>query len=216
VWSLKTPRNPILATLLVALSPALAFAGKSTDLKPILATPGKVSAEDSFTSTTLAKTWAVSKGDWQVNGGALVGKELAEDKHPAVCALNVPNHNSIIRLSFKLDGSKTLAVSYNYAKGHLFRVTITPTGLIVQTDKDKKDPNSKSEQLGKAEAKFEPGQWYTLQIELNGPKVAVQTDNGVKIEGSHASLDVDKTGYRFVTSGASVALADIKAWELAP
>lgn len=213
---MKTSRNTILSTLLVALSPALAFAGKGTDLKPVLATPGKVSAEDSFTSPTLAKTWTVAKGDWQVNGGTLVGKEVAEDKHAAVCALNVPNHDSIIRLSFKLDGSKTLSVSYNHAKGHLFRVNITPAGLIVQTDKDKKDETSKSEQLGKAEAKFEPGQWYTLQIEVKGQKVAVQTDNGVNLEGSHASLDVDKTGYRFVTSGASVALADVKAWEVAP
>jgi len=213
---MKTPRTTILTTLLVALSPALAFAGKGTDLKPILPPPGKVAAEDSFSAAALGSNWKVAKGDWQVKGGALVGQEIAADKHAAVCALNVPNHNSVIRLSFKLDGSKTLAVSYNHAKGHLFRVNITPGSLVVQTDKDKKDPNSKAEQIGKAEVKFEPGQWYTLQIELKGQKVAVQTDNGVKIEGSHASLDVDKTGYRFVTAGASVALADVKAWEVAP
>lgn len=201
---------------LLTLPSTLCFAGKGTELKPILATPAKVAVEDSFSTSALGGTWKVAKGDWQVNGGALVGKEIAEDKHAAVCALNVPNHNSIIRFSFKLDGSKTLAVSYNHAKGHLFRVNITPAGLVVQTDKDKKDPTSKVEQIGKAEVKFEPGQWYTMQIELKGQKVAVQTDNGVKIEGGHASLDVDKTGYRFVTSGASIALADVKAWEVAP
>ena len=200
---------------LLTLPSTLCFAGKGTELKPILGTPGKVAAEDSFSAATLGSTWKVVKGDWQVNGGALVGQEVAADKHAAVCALNVPNHDSIIRFSFKLDGSKTLAVSYNHAKGHLFRVNINPAGLVVQTDKDKKDPNSKVEQIGKAEVKFEPGQWYTLQIEVQGQKVAVQTDNGVKIEGGHALLDVDKTGYRFVTSGASVALADLKAWEVA-
>ncbi len=201
---------------LLTLPSTLCFAGKGTDLKPLLAKPAKIAAEDAFTSPTLGTTWKVAKGDWQIREGALVGKEVAEDKHAAVCALNVPNHDSIIRFSFKLDGSKTLAVSYNHAKGHLFRVNITPAGLVVQTDKDKKDEKSKAEQIGKAEVKFEPGQWYTLQIEVKGQKVAVQTDNGVKIEGSHTSLDVDKTGYRFVTSGASVALADLKAWEVAP
>jgi len=201
---------------LLTLPSTLCFAGKGTDLKPLLAKPAKIAAADAFTSPTLGTTWKVAKGDWQIREGALVGKEVAEDKHAAVCALNVPNHDSIIRFSFKLDGSKTLAVSYNHAKGHLFRVNITPAGLVVQTDKDKKDEKSKAEQIGKAEVKFEPGQWYTLQIEVKGQKVAVQTDNGVKIEGSHTSLDVDKTGYRFVTSGASVALADLKAWEVAP
>jgi hypothetical protein len=27
---------------------------------------------------------------------------------------------------------------------------------------------------------------------------------------------VDKTGYRFVTTGESLILADVKAWEVAP
>ena len=70
--------------------------------------------------------------------------------------------------------------------------------------------------IGKADAKFEQGQWYTMQVEVKGAKVAVQTDNGVKIEGSNPALDVDKTGYRFVTKGESLRLADVKAWEVAP
>jgi hypothetical protein len=212
---MKLNPTSILSTLLITLVPAIGLAGKGADLKPILATPAKATAEESFAASALAKTWNVAKGDWQVSNGTLVGKEKAEDKHAAVLALAVPNHDSIIRFSFKFDGSNNLSVSYNHAKGHLFRVNVTPTGVSVATDKDKNDEKSKAEPIGKAEAKFEPGQWYTMQIEVKGQKVAVQTDNGVKIEGSNAALDVDKTGYRFVTRGESVVLADVKAWEAA-
>ena len=213
---MKTNSTSLLVAAILALPSTLCLAGRNADLKPILAIPGKVTAEDAFSGTALAKTWNCAKGDWQVRDGALVGKEKKEDNHAAVCALAVPNHDSIIRLSFKFDGTNNLGLSYNHAKGHLFRVNITSTGVAVSLDPDKKDPNSKPQSIGKAEAKFENGQWYTIQVEVKGQKVAVQTDNGVKIEGSSPTLDVDKTGYRFVTRGESVLLADVKAWEAAP
>ena len=205
-----------IAALTVILPSTVCWAGKNTEIKPALATAAKVAAEEAFASPTLSKPWTVAKGDWQVKDGALVGKEKKEDNHAAVCALGVPNHDSIIRFSFKFDGSNTLSLSYNHAKGHLFRVNVTPTSVSVATDADKKDPAIKAVPIGKAEAKFEQGQWYTLQVEVKGQKVTVQSDNGVKIEGSNPALDVDKTGYRFVTRGESLLLADIKAWEVAP
>ena len=203
-------------TALLALLPGASFAGKGADLKPILAKPAKATVEESFAGSALGKNWTPAKGDWQVAGGELTGKEKKEDKHAAVLALNQPNHDSIIRFSFKLDGAGGLSLSYNHPKGHLFRVNVAATGVTVNTDKDKKDEKSKAVVLGKADAKFEQGQWYTMQVEVKGAKVAVQTDNGVKIEGSNPALDVDKTGYRFVTKGESLRLADVKAWEVAP
>jgi len=210
---MKNTPTSLLTAIFLTLPTTLCLAGKGADIKPILATPGKATAEEAFSGTELAKTWNVAKGDWQVHDGTLVGKEKKEDNHAAVCGLVVPNHDSIIRFSFKFDGSNNLAVSYNHAKGHLFRVTVSPTAVSVATDADKNDPNSKSVPIGKADAKFENGQWYTMQVEVKGQKVAVQTDNGVKIEGSNPALDVDKTGYRFVTRGESLVLSDVKAWE---
>lgn len=204
-------KSALLIALSLTLPATFAVAGKNADLQPKLAKPGKVTVEDHFAS--LSKDWRPAKGAWTVQEGTLVGKEKAEDKHAAVCALNVPNHDSIIRFSFKLDGAKGLSLSYNHAKGHLFRVKVSPGSVSVATDKDKKDPASKAIPLGETKTKFEAGQWYTMQVEVQGQKVVVQTDNGVLIEGTHPSLDVDKPGYRFVTTGESLALADVKAWE---
>lgn len=206
--------NKTVITLFAALvlASANSFAGKAADLKPSLT--GKLIVDEKFAGSALPKMWAAAKGDWQVRDGTIVGKEKASDKHAAVLGFNHPNRNSIIRFSFQLNGAKTLHLSMNHAKGHLFRVVVTPETVSLTKDVDKKDPKSKAVPLGKATAKFAAGQWYTMLVEIAGPKVAVQTDNGVKLVGSHPGLDMDKTGYRFVTSGESVLISDLKVWEL--
>lgn len=201
--------------LLIACGTALPIlplhAEKDAALKPVLAKPGKIVAEDAFGSAQLAKVWAQNKGEWQVRDGALVGTIKESDHHPAVLLLGVPNHSSIIRFSFKFDGTKGFALSYNQAKGHLFRILVTGDGLTVSKDKDKKDEKSKSATLAQASGKIAPGEWHTMLVEVQGGKVTVQTDTGLKAEAANHELDVDKTGYRFVTS-ATVALDDVKVW----
>lgn len=189
------------------------YAGKNAALKPILAKPGKTVLEQNFDTGSLDKPWAAAKGDWQVSAGAIVGKEKPEDKHAGVLSLNIPNRDSIISLSLQLDGAAGFDLSYNHAKGHLFRIVINKDGLAVRTDGDKKDKTIKSVEIGKAAAKFEPGQWVTLLVEVKGDRVAVQTDNGVKIEGSEPRLAIEKVNYRFVTRGASVKIDDLKITE---
>jgi hypothetical protein len=202
----------LLAT--VALSSA-AFGAKSAEIATVLAKPGTVTVDETFSASTLGKPWTIAKGNWEVKGGALVGSEKKEDSHAAVLTLGQKNHDSIIRFSFKFDGTDNLSLSFNHAAGHLFRVNIAKDGVTIMKDGDKKNPDIKPEALGKAAATFSQGQWYTMLVEVQGTKVSVQTDNGVKLTGTHAALNVDKTGYRFVVRGASVALADVKAWELA-
>ncbi len=210
---MKMTRSTLLTAIGLALSGALGHAEKGTVLKPALAKPGKAVLEEKFDGTQLGKIWMVNKGDWQIKDGAVTGKEKKEDQHPAVLLLNQPNHNSIIQFSFRLEGVKGFNLSYNHAKGHLFRIVVGNDGLSINKDKDKKDAKSKAAVLGKAAGKFEPGRWYTMLVEVKGDKVSVQTDNGVKLEASNRELDVDKTGYRFVTTGASLLLDDLKVWQ---
>lgn len=192
-------------------------AAKDAEIAPILVKAGKVVKSETFSEKALGSDWSTAKGDWQPKDGVLVGREKAEDKHAAVCALNLKNENSIIRFSFCFRGSKSLALSLNHAKGHLFRLTINPeTGLQLLKDKDKADPNSKGGILGKAEGKFEVGTWHTVQMEILDDKVTVTTDGKLKIEGADPALKTAKTGYRFVTQGETVEIAAVKVWESAP
>ena len=209
---MKTRRCFILASALL-LTAGFAQAERNAPLKPVLAQPGKVVFEDSFSSAELSKTWNVAKGDWKAKDGVLTGKEKASDKHAGVLMLAKPNKDSIIQFSFKLDGVKAFDLSFNSSKGHLFRVTVDAAGVVLNKDKDKKDKASKADMLGKAGVKIESGKWVTMLVEVKGDKVNVQTDNGVKIQGGTTGLGVEKTGYRFVARGESVSIADLKVWE---
>ena len=213
IATMKTPRSLLIAALALVTSAGLLHAEKNTALKPIIAKAGKVVAEDAFAGPELAKTWNIAKGDWQAKDGVLTGKEKASDNHPGVLILNKANKDSIIQFSFKLDGVKAFDLSFNTPKGHLFRVVIGKEGITLSKDKDKKDKASKSAMLAEANAAIEPGKWVTMLVEVKGDKVNVQTDNGLKLSGSHPELNVEKTGYRFVARGESVSISDLKIWQ---
>lgn len=200
------------AILGVTLAAAVCRAEKNADLKPALIPAANPSVKESFDATALPEAWKVNKGDWQVAGGALVGKEKAEDMHAAVLTLAKPFSSSAVRFSFRRDGATGFNLSFNHAKGHLFRIAIADGAMTLSKDKDKKDPNSKVVQLARAEGKFPPGQWHTLLVEVQGDTVSVQADNGAKLTAKHADLNVEKTGYRFVTRGSSLSIDDVTIW----
>src|SRR5881394_3045094 len=128
---MKLTRPLLITAFTFAFAASVCLAEKGADLKPISAKPGKVLFEDNFDGSTLGKLWEVKKGDWQAKDGVVTGHMKREDNHAGVFFLNVPNHNAIIRLSFQLQGGKPLSVSYNSAKGHLFRVNLDADGFKV-------------------------------------------------------------------------------------
>ena len=203
----------------VAIVGSLFFIGaaraeKNAELASSTTKPGEVLAQDSFDEPQLGKAWAVNKGDWQIVEGALVGREKTEDKHAAVLTLKRPNRDSVLKFSFKLDGAKGFNVSFNHAKGHLFRIGVGDKALTIIKDQDKRDPGSKRAVLARAAGNFSGDMWYTMLVEIQGDKVSVQTDNGLKTSASHPALDVAKTGYRFVTRSESLLLDDLTVWQV--
>jgi hypothetical protein len=199
-----------------------ARAEKDADLKLLISKVNKSAAvAEKFESpkmpkegTKLPKNWVANKGEFQYRDGSLAGWEKKEDKHAAVLTLQKPFKNSVIRFSFKRDGVTGFNLSFNHAKGHLFRILINDDGLAINKDKDKNDPASKPQLLGRTEGKFPDGQWQTIQVEIVGDRVAVQADNGAKLEVKNPALDVEKTGYRFVMRGSTLLLDDVNVWEV--
>ena len=190
-------------------------ADQPAELQPMLVKPGELMAEDSFDAKEVGKHWNIKKGTWEIEDGILVGKEKEADKHNAVLNYNLPNRNSMIRFSFKLDGTDYFALSFDKTGTHLFRVVVSPDKLAIIKDRDKKNPQSRSEPLAAIAAEFEPGKWHMLQVEILGDQVAVQSDNNVKLKAKHASLDIDKPNYRFVVGGKTFYLDNVKVWKLA-
>ena len=163
---------------------------------------------DDFTAPALSEKWKAAKGDWKVEDGKLKGAELAADKHAAVISFLAPHTDSKVSFSFQFAGSKDFHLSFNHAKGHLFRVTVSESKVVILTDKDKKDPASKSEMLCQKEAAFEQGKSYTMTCETKGETVKVSIAGGLELTGAHPSLALEKTGYRLVVRGDGVLFDD--------
>lgn len=161
-----------------------------------------------FSTATLPETWKGMKGEWKVVDGALVGAELESDKHAAVFSITDAHKDSTISFRFRVDGSKGFHLSYNHPKGHLFRVTVAGDVLSLAMDKDKKDPASKGEVLGKETITLKPGEWVEMSCTVTGDTAKV-TCGGKTISGTHANLAKEKTGYRLVVQGASVSFDDV-------
>jgi hypothetical protein len=204
-------------SLILAIT-GVAHADKDADIKLLISKATKAVVKENFDASKeapkLPKGWVANKGEFQVREGSIAGWEKKEDMHAAVLTLQKPFKNSVLRFSFKRDGVTGFNVSFNHAKGHLFRIMINDDGLVVNKDKDKKDDASKPRMLGKADAAFPMGQWHTLQVEIVGDHVVVQADNGALVDVRHAGLDVEKTGYRFVARGSTLWLDDIKVWDV--
>jgi hypothetical protein len=208
------PRTPLLTSLLLVFLASPVVAEKNATVAPQVVKLESATVVEDFASE-LSKEFSPAKGEWKVVDGSLIGKELAADEHAAVLSLDKPNRNSVVRFSFKLDGeTEGLNFSMNHARGHLFRVVVTPEKLTLSLDKDKKDPESKSQALATGKGEFAQGQWYTMQVEMVGNRVVAQTDNGIILEATHEKLDTDKPNYRWVMRGDSLSLDDLQVWEV--
>ena len=207
-------RISLAASLLSVFCISSAHADKNVTMSTLITTIGSPIVNESFDSA-LSETASAVKGEWTVIDGVLVGKELEADKHAAVLNYQKANRNSVVRFSFKLDDQTSgFNFSLNHKGGHLFRVVVSPSKLTVNLDKDKKDPASKAVVLATEKGQFDQGKWYTMQIEMVGDKVAVQTDNGVTAQASHPTLDTDKPNYRFVMADKTLSIDDLQIWEV--
>lgn len=207
-------RHSMVLALAISLgSFTIAQAEKNAQLAPKIASIGSVVVEETF-SSSLPSVAKPVKGQWEVAGGVLTGKELASDKHAAVLNYQKKNRDSVVRFSFKLDRqTKGFNFSLNHARGHLFRVVIAPNKMTLNLDKDKKDPKSKAVVLSTAKGEFAQGKWYTIQIEMLRDRVVAQTDNGLIVDAKHAKLDTDKPNYRFVMRQETLTIDDLYIWD---
>ncbi|MCA9079103.1 MAG: hypothetical protein KDA58_01035 [Planctomycetaceae bacterium] len=196
---------------IVLPSASLVIAAEPTEGKPDNAV-GAFS--DEFDRDQVGPNWVASKGKWTIVDGVLTGQELAADKHAAVLTLARPNRNSVIVFDFMLDGTDGFHLSFNKQAGHLFRIIVAPDSVTINLDKDKQAPQSKAVQIARSDANFAQGTWYTMTVSVVQDDVSVEVSNGIKLAGTHASLDQPKPNYRFVTRGKTLRLDDVKIRDL--
>jgi hypothetical protein len=109
-----------------------------------------------------------------------------------------------------------VAFSLNNEKGHVCRVTITPTMVTLHKDKPKKDSDEKAAVLGREKVSLEPGQWHTMLVTVCGKHMAASLDGKPIVAGENDGIDVDKTALAFPTTGDGVSLKKIRVWKAVP
>lgn len=180
----------------------------------LIAKKGESLMSDDFSSPKgLVNPWLMPKGKWEVKDGVLRGSEVKADKHAAVLHYQKKNHNLIVQFDFELQGAQFLHLSFNHAKGHLWRLVITEKGMRLQKDKDKKDLKSKSEFVGESIFAIKQGERHAVTVEIVGSQIAVQMDDNIILKASNPKFDTEKPNIRFIVRGESVLIDNVKAWE---
>lgn len=204
---------PLLALLVLGA----VTAAEPTPAPPttVMLAPGKVLLDEPL-NAPFAKEWKVGKGKWEVTDGAVRGAELKSDMHGAVARRNLDMKDTVVALSFKLDGAKVISLSFNGAKGHISRVRVTPTGVSVQKDdQDGKDGPDKAAVLDTASAEIKSGEWHTLVVELKGSAILATLDGKHTAFGEHDAIGAARTNLGLTVAGETASFKGLKVFEAA-
>tara|TARA_R110002096_G_scaffold21440_7_gene69518 strand:- start:2723 stop:3403 length:681 start_codon:yes stop_codon:yes gene_type:complete len=198
----------------------------------VLADRGELLYEENFEQLT--KRLQVGKGDWQiVDGTSIKGMELKGDKHTAFRKMFLDHQDVIYQFDFKFEGKAYPKFLINYELVHLANCIIKPDGFSIsklneagkrkQMDAlavanggpiEKGDWQKSNVVLDSAEMAFEPGQWYTITIELVGDELAARIGD-VVIRGQHSGLKEKKTNFGIQAAGLGewVHFDNLKIWK---
>lgn len=175
---------------------------------------------EAFSAGKLPAGWQTRVGDFRVEEGALVLAEMPEDKHNGVLVIPRANRDLAVSFDFRLDGAKALALSFDVKpgtpgrKGHLFRVVLRPDGFAILRDPDKSNPEIKRAKLAEVKTAFEAGKWYTLHVEHVGFEVIARVGEDHVAKASDPLLALPKPGLRFVITGQSARIDNLKVRDL--
>jgi len=201
-------------TTAFSITLVLGFVGSTYAGELLISKKGASLMSDEFsTEGPLKAPWTMPKGKWEVKDGTLMGSEIKADKHAAVLHYSKKNHNLIVQFDYEMKGAQFLHLSFNHAKGHLWRLMITDKEIRLQKDKDKKDPNSKIEVAAKAGFSSKPGERHTVTVEIVGAQIVAHVDDKITLKASNSVFDTEKPNIRFIVRGESVLIDNVKAWQ---
>jgi Domain of Unknown Function (DUF1080) len=200
------PMKRFFATL--ALSSAVSLASADDSL---LAVPGKVLFDSKLDSALAAPAKAV-KGSWEPADGVIKGAELASDKHGAVMRLATVMTDFTMEVELKLDGARMTSMSINSAKGHVARLSVSPTMITVQKDDSDHEGPDKAVIFHRVKTEVKVGEWHKLRIEIVGDTMLGQVD-GIVGYGTDAMLTQPKANPGLTVGGQSAQFRNLRITE---
>jgi hypothetical protein len=214
-------RGSKLTALSLLLAPLLLLDASGQDKKKTKAAPepknwmckkGELLWEEKFEGAELSKDWYKGKGNWQVESGTLKGAELPADAHHAYCSRKVTEANSIIQISFKLEGAGWMGGFFD-GKEHVSALQLT--GDLFRIKKMSGiGPTSKSTDIDSTKMKLNDGAWHTVVWEVYGDEMVGCIDDQQMVLAKAEGLSSDRTHLELNTGGGQWAIfKDVKVWK---
>jgi hypothetical protein len=194
---------------------------------------GELLFEETFEHDQLPKRLKLGKGDWQMVGKSIKGKQLKEDKHTAFRKMFLNHQNVIYQFDFKFEGKAYAKFMINYDLVHLANCTIKANELSItklneskkrkmMEDKARKegkpiekgDWQKKNMMLDSKKISLKKNQWYTLTIESVEDQM-VATLGNFTVKGKHPGLKETKTNFGIQVAGLSdyVHFDNLRIWK---
>ena len=204
----------------IVLSLALSFrTATAEEIAPISGSDyTKQVFADDFSSPALSKTWKLYKSSSVVKDGVLVGIEEKGGGHAAVHSVSLKAFSDVeLDVDIKFAGSKTTSLTFNQNgfdeshAGHICRVAITSTNIVLRDDKtgifkneiyemvQAKTLDAATKELLKTKeanfpVKLEAGKWYSVSVRIKGDVMQAFIDGkligSLRSEGTaHATKD---------------------------
>jgi hypothetical protein len=160
---------------------------------------------------TFPKEWHKGKGDWQFEGDALKGAEIAADKHNTYMSRDIPTPNVILQFSFKLQGCPWMGASVD-GKEHVSNLSLQPE-LFKIAKVTGIGPTTKHTEVDATKLKLADDAWHTVVWEIYGEEMVATIDDTVMALAKADGLSMDRNHVELNNGGQWAWFKEIRVWK---
>lgn len=210
--------RPIAATLVFSCFLFLDAAGqerkkespKRPEPKVWMCRKGELLWEQHFDGT-YPKEWHKGKGDWQLEGDALKGAEVAADKHNTYMSREISTPNVIVQFSFKLQGCPWMGASVD-GKEHVSNLSLQPDQFRISKVTGI-GPTTKHTEVDSTKQKLADDTWHTVVWEIYNDEMVATIDDRVMALAKADGLSMDRNHVELNNGGQWAWFRDIFVWK---
>jgi len=157
------------------------------------------------------KEWHRGKGDWEFEGDALKGAEVAADKHNTYMSREISTPNVIVQFTFKLQGCPWMGASVD-GKEHVSNLSLQPdmfriakvTGI---------GPTTKHTEVDSTRLKLSDDAWHTVVWEIYGDEMVATIDDKEMALAKADGLSMDRNHVELNNGGQWAFFKDVLVWK---
>jgi len=185
-------------------------AAKKTEPKVWMCRKGELLWEQKF-GGDFPKEWHKGKGDWQIDGDALKGAEVAADKHNTYMSREISTPNVIVQFSFKLQGCPWMGASVD-GKEHVSNLSLQPDTFRISKVTGI-GPTTKHTEVDRTALKLNDDAWHTVVWEIFGDEMVATIDDQNMTLAKAEGLSMERNHVELNNGGQWAWFKDIKVWK---